>query len=198
MTLGKDEISRDAPTPPPRAQAFTEVAVFLDTPACPVLLLKPEPCCACYNIALIPWVNRTPNRPHPRKQCAPPLLTLPQVDVSWSSSVARGGLHGPSLHAMIACIQHSVHTCRAWGSLRGFIYGVHVYGMQLTGTLLPLCRSLCPCVPAVLLFVSSAAYTVTNLRDELGDILAGDDTLTDLTIAGFGLGELQERGACVW
>jgi hypothetical protein len=42
----------------------------------------------------------------------------------------------------------------------------------------------------VLLFVSSAAYTVTNLRDELGDILAGDDTLTDLTVAGFGLGEL--------
>lgn len=61
---------------------------------------------------------------------------------------------------------------------------------------LPHCDHLSPCLPAVpcrflavLLFVSSAAYTVTNLRDELGDILAGDDTLGDLTIAGFGLGE---------
>lgn len=49
-----------------------------------------------------------------------------------------------------------------------------------------------PCVwsYAVLLFVSSAAWTVTNLRDELGDILAGDDgTLGDITLAGLGLGE---------
>jgi len=43
---------------------------------------------------------------------------------------------------------------------------------------------------SVLLFVSSAAWTVTNLRDELGDILAGDDgTLGDITLAGLGLGE---------
>lgn len=45
---------------------------------------------------------------------------------------------------------------------------------------------------AVLLFVSSAAWTLTNLRDELGDILAGEeDTLGELTLAGLGLGEAQ-------
>jgi hypothetical protein len=47
--------------------------------------------------------------------------------------------------------------------------------------------------PAVLLFVSSAAWTVTNMRDELGDVLAGDDTIGDLTLAGFGLGKGVSR-----
>lgn len=49
----------------------------------------------------------------------------------------------------------------------------------------------------LLLFVSSAAWTLTNLRDELGDILAGDeDTLGDLTLMGLGLGDLT--GALLW
>lgn len=46
----------------------------------------------------------------------------------------------------------------------------------------------------MLLFVSSAAWTLTNLRDELGDILAGEqDTIWDLTLAGLGLGETHGR-----
>jgi hypothetical protein len=56
-----------------------------------------------------------------------------------------------------------------------------------------------PVVAAVLLFVSSAAWTLTNLRDELGDILAGDeDTLGDLTLMGLGLGECADMGWWWW
>lgn len=41
----------------------------------------------------------------------------------------------------------------------------------------------------VLLFVGSAAYTLANMRDELTDLLYSGDSLADLGIAGFGLGE---------
>lgn len=50
---------------------------------------------------------------------------------------------------------------------------------------------------SVLLFVSSAAWTVTNLRDELGDILAGDESLGDLALAGLGLGEWGSWVVCL-
>jgi hypothetical protein len=53
----------------------------------------------------------------------------------------------------------------------------------------------------VLLFVSSAAWTATNLRDELGDLLvAGDDDdglAAALSLAGLGLGELVNGPADV-
>ena len=41
---------------------------------------------------------------------------------------------------------------------------------------------------AVFLFVGSLAYTLTNMREELSDVLYNDDTLGDFGIAGLGLG----------
>lgn len=42
---------------------------------------------------------------------------------------------------------------------------------------------------AVLLFVGSLAFTLTNMRDELTDLLYSNDSLGDFGIAGFGLGK---------
>ncbi|WIA21371.1 hypothetical protein OEZ85_000590 [Tetradesmus obliquus] len=57
-------------------------------------------------------------------------------------------------------------------------------------------------IPAALfLFVGSAAYTLTNMRDELADVLYNDDdsiseALAALGFAGFGLGDAT--GALLW
>jgi hypothetical protein len=55
-------------------------------------------------------------------------------------------------------------------------------------------------LPAVFLFVGSAAYTLTNMRDELTDVLYNDDdtiseALAALGFAGFGLGEESQLNA---
>lgn len=53
---------------------------------------------------------------------------------------------------------------------------------------------------AVLLAASSAAWTLTSLRDEFGDVLAGaddhDGLLGSLAIAGLGAGDVA--GAALW
>ncbi|KAF8065607.1 hypothetical protein HT031_003208 [Scenedesmus sp. PABB004] len=53
-------------------------------------------------------------------------------------------------------------------------------------------------IPAgLLLFVSSAAFSVAALRNQLGDLLAeGGDGLADATLLGLGLGDLA--GAALW
>jgi hypothetical protein len=50
---------------------------------------------------------------------------------------------------------------------------------------------------AVLLFVGSAAYTLTVLRDEVSDFVYNDDTLGDWSVLGFGFGKHQHwHGQC--
>eukprot|EP00878_Enallax_costatus_P022071 GHUV01023403.1.p1 GENE.GHUV01023403.1~~GHUV01023403.1.p1 ORF type:complete len:258 (+),score=58.55 GHUV01023403.1:156-929(+) len=52
-------------------------------------------------------------------------------------------------------------------------------------------------IPAGLfLFVGSLAYTLTNMREELSDVLYNADTLGDFGIAGLGLGDIA--GALLW